>query len=245
MSISSASGRTATVCRRRMNAPARFCFRHALHAVNAGFELQLGEHAPTADRCDDFLVAASFPFAGGENLHLPALGRGEALVHPEQVTGKECCLGPAGSGTDFQDRALLVGGILRQKQDLHLALKRLDPAFDLGQFHLGKIAHLPVRRLVGQHGAQAVGLVDRRLVFSDFLHDRLEFGILRCELHIDISCRSRRHSRLDLAEPAFELAHFLDRKLRHPLLQVSRQSQSSKSDGDVVLFRMAEEQVAH
>jgi hypothetical protein len=129
-----------------MDAPARLRFRHALHAMHAGFEFQLGKHALAGDRRDDFLVAAGLALAGREHLDLPAAGRRVALVHAKQIAGEKRRLRAAGAGADFEDRALFVGGILRQQQDLDVLLQRLDPLLDLGQLQLGKLAHLAVDR---------------------------------------------------------------------------------------------------
>ena len=61
MSTSSASGSTATVAADVWMRPGAFGVRHALHAMHAGFELQLGERAAALDLGDDFLVAAEVP----------------------------------------------------------------------------------------------------------------------------------------------------------------------------------------
>ncbi len=68
---------------RRVDAAARLRRRHALHAVDARFELQPREHALARDFGDDLLVAAGLAFALGEHLHLPAVQFGVALVHAE------------------------------------------------------------------------------------------------------------------------------------------------------------------
>ena len=50
-------------CHRRragVDAPAAFGHRHALHAVDAAFELQPGKHAIAGHLRDDFLEAAHF-----------------------------------------------------------------------------------------------------------------------------------------------------------------------------------------
>ena len=66
MSTSSTSGSTATVAAEVWMRPVRLGVGHALHAVHAGLELQLGEGAAAADFGDDFLVAAHGAFAGGD-----------------------------------------------------------------------------------------------------------------------------------------------------------------------------------
>jgi hypothetical protein len=118
--------------------------------------------------------------------------------------------------TDFQDRAFLVGRILGQKQDLHVLFQGLDPLLGLRQFHIRKLAHLAVGRPVRKHGPEVGDFGKRLLVVADRVHDRLQLGILRGELDVDVGCRTFRHARLDLAEAALQFAHFFDRKLRHP-----------------------------
>ena len=69
---------------RGVDAARRLGVRHALHAMHAGFEFQLGEGAAAADLGDDFLVAADRAFARRDDFDLPALLGGIALVHAEQ-----------------------------------------------------------------------------------------------------------------------------------------------------------------
>ena len=52
--------------RRGVDAPAGLGRRHALHAVHAGFELQMGEDALARNGGDDFLEAADLALAGRE-----------------------------------------------------------------------------------------------------------------------------------------------------------------------------------
>ncbi|MNX99056.1 hypothetical protein D3C86_1314880 [compost metagenome] len=204
---------------RGVDAAARFRFRHALHPVYAGFELQLGKYPSPADRGDDFFVTARFTLAGGKHFDFPPLGRCEALIHAEEITGEKCGLGPSRTGADFKDRAFFVRRILRKQQDLHVLFKLADAALDFRQLHFRQVAHILVGRLVSKQRLEIGGLGNRLLVFADFLHHRLEFGIFRSQLHINIRCRPGRHTRFDLAETSFQLAHFFDGKLRHQSLQ--------------------------
>ena len=144
MSMSSASGSTATVAADVWMRPCVSVSRHALHPVHAGFEFQLRKHAAPGDGRNDFLVAAGIALACRKHFDLPALARRVALVHPEEIAGKQRRLRTAGAGADFKDGALFVGRVLRQKQDLHLLLERLDALLDLRLFHLGKVAHLAI-----------------------------------------------------------------------------------------------------
>jgi hypothetical protein len=81
-----------------------FGFRHALHAVAAGLELQPRIGAVAGQPADDFAVAAELGFAGRQNLDLPALALGVARIHAEEVAGEQRRLVAAGAGADFEQR---------------------------------------------------------------------------------------------------------------------------------------------
>ena len=63
------------------------------------------------------LKPPSGPFARREDFDAPALQLGVALIHAEEIAGKERRLVAAGSGAHFENGALLVGGILGQKRE--------------------------------------------------------------------------------------------------------------------------------
>ena len=125
--------------RRGVDAAAGLGRRHALHAVHAGFELQLREDALARDGRDDFLVAAGLALARRGDLDLPAAPGGIALVHAEQVAGEQRRLVAAGAGADFEDGVLLVGRVLGQQQDLDVASRSASMrSSQLGQLGLGQ-----------------------------------------------------------------------------------------------------------
>ena len=126
---------------------------HALHAVHAGFEFELGERAAAADLGDDFLEAAHRAFARGHHLDLPALLGGVALVHAEQIAGEQRRLVAAGAGADFENDVALVHRVLGKEREAQLLFERRAPRFELRPFRLGDGAHLGVgRRIVDQAG---------------------------------------------------------------------------------------------
>ena len=137
--------------RRRMDAATGLGRRHALHAVHAGFEFQMREHALARDGRDDFLVAADLAFAGRGDFDLPAAPGGIALIHAEQVAGEQRRFVAAGAGADFEDGVLVVGLVLRQQQQLDVALQRCDALLQLRQLGLGQRPHLGIGRPVGEH----------------------------------------------------------------------------------------------
>src|SRR5450759_760012 len=115
MSTSSTSGSTATV-----DAAGGFGVGHALHAMHAGFEFELGKDAAAVDLGDDLLKAAFGAFAQGQDFRLPALLGGIALVHSEQVAGEQCGLVAAGAGADFEDGVVSVHRVFRDQRKLDL-----------------------------------------------------------------------------------------------------------------------------
>ena len=198
-----------------MDAAAGFGLRHTLHPVDSRLEFQLGKHAAPGNGRDDFLEAARLPFTGRKHLDLPALCSSKSLVHAKQVAGKESRFRAARTRPDFKDCAFLVSGVLRQQQKLHVLFQGLDAHLRFRQFHFSKITHVAISRLIGQNGAQIYLFRHRLLIFADLGHDRLQLGIFRGELHIDVRGRTFGHARLYFAEAALKLAHFVDRKLRH------------------------------
>ena len=166
--------------RRGVDSAAAFGHRHALDAVDAAFELQLGEHARAVDRGDRFLVAADLGRARRDQLEPPALGLGEALVHAQQVAGEQRRFVAAGPGADLEHRGALVGGVARQQLDREraLGLRQLVADFlGLGRRHFlelglgGRIGDQAVQHL--ELGAQPPHLarsrgdrLDRRIVLG-------------------------------------------------------------------------------
>ncbi len=82
--------------------------------MHARFELELGEHTLAGNGGDDFLVTTGIALAGRNQLDPPAFFGSIALIHAEQVTGEQCCLQTARTGTNFENGVLLVGSVLRQ-----------------------------------------------------------------------------------------------------------------------------------
>ena len=90
----------------------------------------------------------------------PPLELGVTLVHAREVGGEQRRLFAPGAGAHFEDGVPLVGLVLRQQQELHLAL-------ELGQ------SLLTAPELVGGQGAHlvlALGIVDE---FREVRHLRL------------------------------------------------------------------------
>ena len=93
---------------RGVDAALGFGGRHALHAVRAGFELQLAVDVVAFDPGDDFFIAAVFAFVLREDLHPPAATLGVTRIHAEQVAGENRRLVATGAGTDFEEHVAAV-----------------------------------------------------------------------------------------------------------------------------------------
>ena len=124
-----------------MDAPLTFGCRHALHAVTAGLELELGIGALADDADNDLLVAAELAVVLGDDLRLPAVVFGIAQVHAQKVARKEGGLVAACARTDFKEDVAAVVGVLGQKQDLKLVLDDFEFLLGLQNLLLSERLH--------------------------------------------------------------------------------------------------------
>ena len=123
-----------------------------LHAVDAGFILQLGEDARSVHADDDFLVAAEVGFALAHHFELPALELRVALVHAKEVACEERRLVSAGARTDFKQGAAVVGRVLREHENGEFALDVRQAAPDFDKLVTSHRAQFGVGRQVRGHG---------------------------------------------------------------------------------------------
>ena len=172
---------------RGVDAAGRLGVGHALNAMHAGFEFELGEGAAAADFGDDFLVAAHRAFARGHDLDLPALLGGVALVHAEQIAGKQRRLVAAGAGADFENDVALVHRVLGEERDAQLLFERRAPRFELRPFRLGD------RRAFRRRSqGSSIRLVDpvelalRRAIGFHRLDHRRQLGEFARQLHVGL-----------------------------------------------------------
>ena len=135
--------------RRGMHAALRLRLRNTLHAVDAALPLHLGVDALALDDGYDLLVSAHAGLGNGEQLDLPAVLFREALVHAEDLGGKQRGLVAAGAGANFENDVLLVVGILGQQQHLDLFFQGRFARGERGNLFLGHGPHLRI----GHHGA--------------------------------------------------------------------------------------------
>ena len=182
---------------RGVDAAGRLGIGHALHPMHARFEFQLGKRAAAADLGDDFLVAAHRAFARGDDLDLPALLGGIALVHAEQIAGEQRSLVAAGAGADFQHDVALVHRVLGQERETQLLFQRRAPGLELRPLRLGDRAHLGVDRRIVDQALDAFEFVLRRAVGVHRLDHGRQLGELARQLH-------ERLGRQDVGEVAFQ-----------------------------------------
>jgi len=119
-----------------VNTSLRFCRRHALHAVTAGFKLKTTVYAVAADLGDNFFKATMFAFVGTHDLYAPATRFGVATVHTEQVTRKQRGFVTAGTGAHFHKRVTLIVRIFRQQKHLELLFHLFRTRFCVLQLFL-------------------------------------------------------------------------------------------------------------
>ena len=86
--------------------------------------------------------AASLAGAGVKHGHLPLLGLEEALVHLEQVAGKDCCLVATGGGADLDNGVLLIVGVAGDEHELDVLLQLGQLGLDGGDLLLGELLHV-------------------------------------------------------------------------------------------------------
>src|SRR5207342_1271213 len=98
-----------------VDAPLRFGFRHALHAVRARFELEPGIRAAAFDARDDFLEAAMFAGIRRFDFDAPALAFGVTRIHAIQVAGEDRGFVAAGAGAHFQIQVAFVACVARDE----------------------------------------------------------------------------------------------------------------------------------
>src|SRR5262249_7010050 len=98
---------------RGMDSSLRLGFRDALHAMPAGFELELRVDAVAHDAADHFLEPTHVAGALRNHLDLPAIAFGETRVHAEEIPREERRLVASRHGADFQEYVALVIRIAR------------------------------------------------------------------------------------------------------------------------------------
>ena len=184
-----------------MDSPAAFGHRHALHAVDAAFELELGEDAVAIDLGHGFLEAADVADIGADHFEPPALIGGETFVHPEQFGGEQRSLIAASPGADFEHGRTAISRIARQHGDRQRMLGLGQFGLEPGDLLLSQLAHFGIVKL-GQRGQ----LSSHRRDFLGGLGHRLQLGIVAAGGNEFLALqRPRSQPRLDLGEAGSDL----------------------------------------
>ena len=213
--------------------PGAFGFGHALHAMDAGFEFEPLEHVAAGDRDDRLLEAAEPGLRQLHHLEAPAVQRGVALVHAEELGGEERRLLAAGAGAHFEDGVALVGLVLGQQHEPHLALELGEPLVERGQFASGERTHLGIG-LAGER-RQVVALGARGLEGRDLLDERREVAVFLRQLG-EVAAQPRRvgerGGELGMAPHQF-VEPALQRAFAHPSSSSSARRNSRRSSAAI------------
>ncbi len=189
---------------RGMDAPLRLGFRHPLHAVPAGLELEFRIHAAADQAHDHFLVAAQVGGVFGDQLDLPAVALCVAGVHAEQRPGEQRRFVAAGAGADFQKNVFLVVGILGQQRALQVFFQGQQVVASGADLLFAERFHLRVSQDLLGFGdvgfACAVALIEP--------DHRRQLGVLARQPAVAVQVAGRcfaRQQGIELGKPAREL----------------------------------------
>ena len=184
------------------------------------------------------LIAADVGRAGRDELDLPALGLGIALVHPEQVAGEQGGLVAAGAGADLEHRRPLVGGVAGQQLERQRALGLGQPRLQVGKLLAGHLADLGAR--IGQHLGEQLDLGADPPDLARGDGDRLDLGIILGKPDELVGREAaRRHRILKLVAPRLDGGDPFGRDARH-----RARTASARSD-DRHAFLLAVCQILH
>ena len=137
-------GKHGDGARRGVDAALRLGLGHALHAMDAGLELQLRVRALARDARDDLAIAAVLAGIRAQDLDAPALALGVAAVHAEQIAGEDRGFVAARAGAHLEEQVRVVVGILRHEMQEQLPLERGEPPGELLVLVLGERAHVGI-----------------------------------------------------------------------------------------------------
>ena len=194
-------------CGGGVDAPRGLGVGHPLDPVHAALEFQPREDAAALDLGHDLLEAAGRALALRDDLDLPALELGIAGVHAQQVAGEERRLVAAGAGPHLEDRALLVGLVARQEQDLQALRGLLHGLLGGRTLLLGERAHLRIGRRIPDQRVESREVLGGGPIGPDRRDDRIELGELARERHEGVGlgpARERRHDDVVAGEDRLE-----------------------------------------
>ncbi len=197
--------------------PDAFGERHALHAVDARFVLQVAVRLRPRDLADHFLVAerlfaraaADRDLGAVEHLRLPAPVRAVARVHPVEVGGEERGLVAAGPRADLEDDVATLVGVGREERFLELLLDRRDQRLEPCDLERGLTPEIGI---VAQH----LGLVELGLELLQALPELDDRRDVRALLHRVAQARlilehgGIHQLRVELLDPRLDVLELLE-----------------------------------
>ena len=142
--------------RRGVHTSLCLCGRHALHTMHARFIFQRAIDICPRDSKVDFLIASDGAFRHTRDRQLPTFRVAVALIHLEQVAGKETGLVATRTCTDLHLHVFRVLWVLRNEGNLDFLFQLGLQGLVGGQFLAGHLLHLRIV-LVGK---DILGLLD-------------------------------------------------------------------------------------
>ena len=142
---------------------------------------------------------------------------GVALIHAEEIASEQRRLLSAGAGAEFEDRALLVGGVLRQKLHLELPLKLLDPRVKRAKLLTGERRHFGVGGRIVDELLQILALADRAPQRGDGGDDGIELGEFARQAHIAVLIGPHGQGALHRLPTGDELVELIGWDRRHDI----------------------------
>ena len=159
---------------RGMDTATRLGHGDTLDPMNTGFIFQPGKHVVAFDMGNHLFQAAKFGGLLFDDLKRPPLRLCVALVHAQQIPGKQRRLIPAGAGTDFQHRRFAIGCIPRQQGQLQRLFCLWQGRAQTRQLFLGQSRHIGIC----QHLLGFIKVRKQPTIGNDLLRDRAQVGIL-------------------------------------------------------------------
>ena len=154
------------------------------------------------------------------DLDAPALRRGIALIHAEQIAGEKCRLVAAGAGADFEDGVALVSSILGQEQDLDILLQvpRYAPRSRAARLRPVRAypRRSPCRRASAVRSACSRSAARNWRILATISCSSEYSDAMR---HIGVRLRAGRHLRLKHLETLDDLIHTVLRQSCHGYLR--------------------------
>ena len=117
---------------------------HTLYAMYTRFVLQCAIDRIAGHHTDDFLETAHRAFGARLHRERPALRFTEALVHLEEVAGKQCRLIATRATTDFEHSILCILRILGDEEHLDLLFNFRNAGLTVLQLLTSHLLHLGI-----------------------------------------------------------------------------------------------------